>query len=492
MFDKIITENGIKFNELEEKIYKFVCIVGCMLIKYILESKDKKIMKSRDKRVYRHKGYKQACIKTVMGEVEYKRAVYKMKTETEDKYVYILDEEMNIEKIGDISSNLAEKSLETIVNTTSYRKAAEEISEKTNQRISHEALRTLVIKAGEKIEKREKEEIKLKKENKLVSDKKEVSVLFEEADGLWINLQGKDREKQKEKNVRKNKKNKKVKTELKLYVAYEGWKKDSQRHEVINKTYIAGMINSKELKKLRDTKIYKRYDEEKIEVRVLNGDGARWIKNMATKETIYQKDKFHIDQEIIRDISEEKNRKELKKIIDTKRYEEVLPYIENLKYESGGEERIVNKLDKLKSYLSTGLERYQDILKKQKKEMPKEKEGIEYRNLGIMEGLIFSILKVRLSSGRKSWSKKGASYLAKICAHKAENSGKIKFEKLEDTIEIDNSIEEYIKEIEENVKRNKKRAKIKEVYENTKGTIVKTEEILRIIQNKEITRLMYR
>ena len=33
-------------------------------------------MKARDLKKFRHKGYKNNCIKTVMGEVEYKRAVY--------------------------------------------------------------------------------------------------------------------------------------------------------------------------------------------------------------------------------------------------------------------------------------------------------------------------------------------------------------------------------------------------------------------------------
>ena len=67
---------NINFYELEKRIYKLVCEFGCEILKNVLENQDKEIMKNRDKKEYRHKGYKSNTIKTVMGEVEYKRAVY--------------------------------------------------------------------------------------------------------------------------------------------------------------------------------------------------------------------------------------------------------------------------------------------------------------------------------------------------------------------------------------------------------------------------------
>ena len=146
MFEEIVTKDGLKFNDLEKKIYKFVCMLGCFIIKYILESRDKKLMKARDSKKFRHKGYKNNCIKTIMGEVEYKRAVYLFEEDGEKKYVYLLDEDMKIETIGKVSVNLAEKALAVAVNTTSYRKGAEEITNTTNETISHEGLRDIVLK----------------------------------------------------------------------------------------------------------------------------------------------------------------------------------------------------------------------------------------------------------------------------------------------------------------------------------------------------------
>lgn len=494
-------EKNVEFKELEIKIFKLVCNLGCEIIKQILETQDNKMMKARDKKEYRHKGYRKNTIKTVMGEVEYERAMYK---KPNNKIVYLLDKNLKIQTIGKISTNLAELMLTTVVNTVSYRKGAIDIKNLTNETISHQALQQLVWKVGKGIEKKEKQEIKLYKEGKLVQGTKEIPALFEEADGIWFNLQGEDRkkavEKYKKQCEKKNQEfnpNHKHKTELKLHITYEGWKKNNNRYDLVNRTYIAGMMTPQTLKKLRNARIYQKYDEKSIKLRASNGDGARWIKNIATDDTICQKDSFHIQQEIIRDIKDEKYREELIKIIEEKRYNEVQPYIENLKYELGGEEKTVKKLKALQSYLKEGLPRYQDILKEQGRELPEPPEEVEYRNMGTMESNIFKVLKVRMCSGRKAFSKNGASYLSKVCAEYHEKNGNIEIERIESEIPIDNFVDEWIKEIEENVNKNKKmhRADRKEIdlYKYAQGSIIgMTPELKEILKLSEPTALMYR
>ena len=61
--------------------------------------------------------------------------------------------------------------------------------------------------------------------------------------------------------------------------------------------------------------------------------GANWINQLATKDTITQKDNFHIHQEIIRDIQEESYRRQLERLIAESRYDEIPVYLEFLKYE---------------------------------------------------------------------------------------------------------------------------------------------------------------
>lgn len=493
-------EKEVQFYELERKVYNLVCQLGCTMLKNILENQDKQLMENRDKKEYRHKGYRTNTIKTIMGEIEYKRAMYK----TEKGHIYLLDKELQIDTIGKISTNLAEIMLKTVVNTVSYRKAENEVKSMTNETISHQALQQLVWKVGDTIEKKENKEIKLMKDGKLVKGTRETTALFEEADGIWFNLQGIDREKAKEKYKKQcEKKNIKYnthhkhKTELKLHITYEGWKKDSARHELVNKKIIAGMMTPQRLKKLRDSRIYQEYNEKSIELRANNGDGAKWITSIATKDTICQKDSFHIQQEIIRDIRGKKYQEELANIIKEKRYDEVQGYIENLKYELGGEEKVVKKLKVLQNYLKNGLPRYQEILEKEGRKLPKAPEGIEYRDMGTMESQIFTVLEVRLCSGRKAFAKKGASYLSKVCALYYQEKGNIRLKKVESAILIDNSIEEWIKEIEENVRKNKKvhRVNLKETeeYNYAQSTVIEiTPELKELLRLAEPTALMYR
>ena len=150
-------------------------------------------------------------------------------------------------------------------------------------------------------------------------------------------------------------------------------------------------------------------------------------------------------QEIVRDVPKE-YRNIIEELVKTKQYEKLEPAIEGLKYELGGEYKAVEKLKRLQSYLSNDLARYQDIA-----EVPEAPKGIEYRNMGTQESQIFSKLKKRFCSGRKAFSEHGANALAKICVLKE----KFSLEELETAIPIDRSVEEWINEIEENVRKNR-------------------------------------
>ena len=490
MFEQIIASNEIKFNELEKKIFKFVCFFGCLIIKLLLESYDKKLMDGRDKKKYRHKGLRETSVNTVMGDVRYKRAMYEINEEGVRKTVYLLDEVLNISTEGKVSSNLAQKVIETVPVTDSYRKAEKVIEGTTNTTLSHEKIRNIVVKIGERITNKEKEERKLFDKKQLIAGLKEVTALFEEADGLWINLQGKDRKEKLEKNKKKaERENKefnpkmKIKTELKLHVMYEGWKKDDVRHSLVNKQYIAGIMKPKEIAKLRDARVFTQYDESKIKLRVTNGDGAKWTKGITAKGGIYQKDQFHIMQEIVRDVPKE-YRNILTELINNKEYNKIQSAIDGLKYELGGEYQQVKKLNKLQSYLSGDLERYQDIV-----EVPEAPEGIEYRNMGTQESQIFSKLEKRFCSGRKAFSIHGANALSKVCVL----SEKFKIDELETPIPVDTSVEDWIKEIESNVKANKRPhiANRKETKENKniKNVIVEANFMKEIMKLRDFTEM---
>src|SRR5699024_8852909 len=110
MMESIVEEKLVSFKTLEKKVFAYVCELGRMITKVLLDSYDDELAGERDRKTYRDKGKREITIKTVYGEVTYARRVYR--TVQEDgtaAYIYLLDEAMSMEKIGLISTNLAEK-----------------------------------------------------------------------------------------------------------------------------------------------------------------------------------------------------------------------------------------------------------------------------------------------------------------------------------------------------------------------------------------------
>lgn len=134
--------------------------------------------------------------------------------------------------------------------------------------------------------------------------------------------------------------------------------------------------------------------------------------------------------------------------------------MEKLKYEEDGIYEKVKKIEQVQNYIKKGLKRYSDVV-----EVPEAPKGIEFRTLGTQESQIFSTLKVRLKSGRKAFSIRGANALAKICVL----GDKLSIEDIETPIAIDTSIEDYIKMLEEQVEKNKGGCRLKTVGKGSLG-----------------------
>ena len=119
---------------------------------------------------------------------------------------------------------------------------------------------------GEKLEKVEKAEAQ-KAEKGEGKGEITTAILFEEADGVWINMQGKDRPE----NARKR--------EMKMAVAYDGWEKESERrYSLRNKIMVCGFEDAGSFQKKKEGAIASVFNTDEIEIRILNGDGGEWIK----------------------------------------------------------------------------------------------------------------------------------------------------------------------------------------------------------------------
>lgn len=108
--------------------------------------------------------------------------------------------------------NLAEQ-LVSGITEMSYWECAKKVSEMTSQSISAMGVWNVIQTLGASACEEEQELVKSHKAGNLCGEQK-TSVLFEEADGVYVSLQGNDRKKSHQK-----------KAEIKMAIAYAGWKK---------------------------------------------------------------------------------------------------------------------------------------------------------------------------------------------------------------------------------------------------------------------------
>jgi len=315
MINTILNEMDLSFNRLEKEIYAYGCQVAREVLKNILEALDKKIAEERDKSIYRHKGTRDTSVKTLMGEVEFSRVVYESTDDEGNKeYIYLLDQLLGFDTIGLISTNLAERIVEN-ASIASYRNAADNVTELSGQSISHGGVWNVVQALGQKVKESETELTKAAGKNQLRGGK-EVPVLFEEADGVYINIQGKDRPKSGKK------------LEMKVAVAYEGWKEVSKnRYELVNKVACAGFEDISEFYKIKEAMIAIEYNVDEIQMRILNGDGASWIKHGIDDTVHYQLDPFHKHKAILKSVRDGEQRKTILKLLNSNEINEALAYI---------------------------------------------------------------------------------------------------------------------------------------------------------------------
>ena len=404
MMNPIVEENLISFKMLEQKIFAYVCELGREITQIMLESYDKELAQERDKKAYRDKGSRKTTIKTVYGEVEYRRRVYQ--TQAEDgrtAHVFLLDQAMQMDKIGLISTNLAEKIALTVTESP-YRTTADIISQTCGQSISAQGVWNMMQRLGERIDEEEKHAVK-QMEAGQSEGTRALPVLFEEMDGVWLRMQDGHHKKMK-------------KQEMKVFTMYEGWdaeKEKEKRSTLVGKTMLAGMEDSHAFHEKREACIRKRYDADEIGQRILNGDGGNWVKEPYDPDTIFQLDRYHIYQEVLRKIKDKKAQQDIRRLLEEEKTEEMLGYIRI--YADSVESP--DKKDK-RSREARELLRYLENNKqgllpydRQGIAIPEPAEGLVYKHMGVQENQNCTVITMRMKHRRMRWSVAGANNLAK-------------------------------------------------------------------------------
>jgi len=403
-----IAEQVIKFKEIERTIQNLCNELGRTLMKTALERWDLELSESRDRSGYRHKGKRKTVLKTVLGEVEYERALYETTSEDGIKsYVYLLDDALGISSSGYMSGLLTEQIVQAVC-ASSYREAARSVSEMTGQRISHTAAWNVVQALGSCIGEQEERAAALAAVNEGAGEL-ETKLLFEEQDGIWLHLQGKSRE--------EHGRGK----EMKLAIAYDGARQTGKkRYELTNKVACANFEGVKAFVGRKEGVIASVYNTDEIEMRFLNGDGAAWIKQSAKDESVhFQLDPFHRNRAVRQYVADPEAREVIMELLYSKQIDLLLTVIEAYSNSTGDESERETYLSLLE-YFSNNTDGLIPIHRRGLG-LPEPPEGKEYRHMGAMESNIFTILGNRMKGRRACWSIDGGNNLARLLCLKFTN-----------------------------------------------------------------------
>lgn len=422
----IVSNEKMNFNSLEEKMYKKMMELGRNLIKDELKLIDKLIKQYRDKEVFKIKDSQKTTIKTRLGEIEFFRRRYEMEINGTKKTIYLLDELLEINNIGQYSQSVVEMIVREVVKK-SYRETAKTVSEDTDSAISYTAVRNIVLELGEKIKRLEEEKIKLYEEGK-IEGTKEAEYVFCEHDGIYIKKQKSKKNKGKKKFRVKHFKKKKGKKnrngiELKIAVIHEGKEpRYTNDYKLKNKIIVGTASKASELKKIEDATIGTTYKQYKIKNIIINGDGADWTGSIVegTKE-IFQLDMAHIQKKIYMAVSDEEYQKRMQEVVYTETPEDIFSLIYNYKVELETDKKVaeLDKVKELEEYLRNnerGLLRYQYKLGYSPEEIEEKQEKIAA--LGAEESQMYCVCRDRMKKNRTSWSRQGAEAILKVIMNK--------------------------------------------------------------------------
>ncbi|MCQ2602133.1 MAG: ISLre2 family transposase [Treponema sp.] len=406
----ILTENKENIKSLEKKFYDYACKLAVKAFKNWLQELDRELMKSRDKELFRHKGHRKTCIKTLMGEVEYSRAVYQvMDNECEKKFVYLLDEYVGFENIGFVSANLVERIADNICET-SYAETAKNISSLTGQSISRQGVWNVVQKLGSQIERQENRYIELNEKHQLQGEK-EIAVLFEEADGVFVRKQKRYRHKGNNS------------FELKVAIAHEGWRETApKRFELAGKTVVCDIASGTAFNKRKEAVLASKYNLDEINTRIFNSDGGLWIKKLHdyNDEVHFQLDPFHIQKAIRSSDIGGDYLKQVTGMLRESKIDEMFEYLDAVA-NSVETENAEEKVRSLISYLKSNRE---GLIPYQKRglELPKLPEGLVYKGMGNAEHNMYLAVAKRMKHQSASWSPQGGLKLCKLICQKISNT----------------------------------------------------------------------
>lgn len=398
-------EKFVDITTLEELVYEAVLQLGREIMRRCIEEADRILAQQRDRGMYRDKGYRPTTLKTIMGEVEYQRHVYLLTGAAEQPRatVYLLDKSMGLDTVGLFSDTVCMMAVEAAC-AVSYRTAATTLNDLTGLNMSHESVWRIVQNAGSWEQARVDGLAALAKAE-CGAGTYETPILYEEMDGVYLALQGKDRQE-----YGSNK-------EMKVSIAYSGVYEDaSGRRTLANKVSYASFESAEAFRAHAEGVVADYYEMNCVERRIFNSDGAGWPQKNMVPDCVCQLDLYHRNKAVYMAVNDEELRNLILQLFREKRVKKALAVVE-ASIESTLDEVEQEKRRKLLEYLTNHKSKLLPYYQRRIK-CPAPDEGQKAARCGSMESNIFTIIGNRMKRNRTCWSVAGGNNLAALLALK--------------------------------------------------------------------------
>lgn len=201
-------------------------------------------------------------------------------TEQSRATVYLLDQSMDLDTVGLFSDTVRMMAVEAAC-AVSYRTAATTLNDLTGLNLSHESVWRIVQNAGS-WEQARVETLAAAAKAGRGAGTYETPVLYEETDGVYLALQGKDRLEHG------------PGREMKVSTAYSGiYENASGPRSLVNRVSYASMEQAEHFRHHTEDIVADFYDLDCVEQRVFSSDGAGWLQKNMVPMCIFQLDQFH-------------------------------------------------------------------------------------------------------------------------------------------------------------------------------------------------------
>jgi hypothetical protein len=383
-------EKKAELSQLEEAIHSIVTETGLQILELGIIAIDDRIAESVPEG-WKNVGTEERWIITSIGELRYKRRIYK---DEQQNRIKPIDELLGIERHSRMSKRVQEMGA-SLASTGTYRLSASQLSWMIKTPISHSSIQRMAWQVGNRIADGEEAERRrlFEKGGSLQGGTLSAPILYSESDGLWVHLQ---REKRKS-------------TEIRVGIMSTGKTPiGKDRYRLENKIFFTGIgMKSETWQEQILREAHLSYDLSKTQLIITGGDGNQWVRHSFDRLQIKQEfvlDRFHLHRAARRAYGDREEAKQIVSQLERAGFDLTKKVIIQQISQAEGSKR--EKLIKFYKYVSNNRDGLLDL----------DKRGYNCPFcLGAIEGNLDKLVVSRVKGRGRSWRWRGLRAILALC-----------------------------------------------------------------------------